>query len=341
MKVEREPKSSTGIREVAKLAGVARSSVSRVFSDQPNVSDRMRQKVLKAAAEVGYEPDLLASSLRKGSTKTVGLLLRDISNPLFALVAHACEMRLREAGYAMLIANSGGTLEGEEVGLNLLRRRRVDGVIVSLDSEVAASTLSELSAFTVPVVLIDREVKGIPHLGAVLCDHFTGIDAAVGDILRHGHRRIALITGELDVRSTRERLRGYRHAHKDFSIPVDEDLLSFGSFDSDFAHTEMLRLLSGKHPPTAVITGGIGSSAGAFQAFSELGVRPGVDISMVVLDEWPLFDLAIPSISSVSRNPSTIGSSCAHMLLEMLRGSRPKRVLLETNYTARATVMKV
>ena len=114
------------IRDVANLAGVALSSVSRVLSDHPDVSPKMRKKVKDAAKQLDYQPDLLAQSLRSGSTRTVGFVLRDISNPLFAVIARRCEQELRSLGYSMILVNSDGDAEIEAENLSLLRRRRVD-----------------------------------------------------------------------------------------------------------------------------------------------------------------------------------------------------------------------
>ena len=181
------------IRDVANLAGVALSSVSRVLSDHPDVSPKMRKKVKDAAKQLDYQPDLLAQSLRSGSTRTVGFVLRDISNPLFAVIARRCEQELRSLGYSMILVNSDGDAEIEAENLSLLRRRRVDGIIVSLESERAATTLEALARFGGSVVLLDREVKGIA-VGSVLCDPYSGVYAAVSDLIARGHRKISLIT---------------------------------------------------------------------------------------------------------------------------------------------------
>ena len=123
------------IRDVAARAGVALSSVSRVLSGHPDVSASMRAKVEEAAQALGYEPDLLAQSLRSGATRTIGFIIRDIANPLFAVVARACEQELRRNGYSLILMNSDGSVETESKNFALLRRRRVDGVIASLVAE--------------------------------------------------------------------------------------------------------------------------------------------------------------------------------------------------------------
>lgn len=328
------------IRDVAALAGVALSSASRVLSGHVAVSHAMREKVEKAVRELGYEPDLLAQSMRSGSTHTVGFLLRDISNPLFANIARACEQELRQAGFSMILMNSDGTESVEGLNLNMLRRRRVDGVIASLVSETSASTVKALSALKVPVVLLDREVGGI-NAASVLCDHYSGVKLAVEELLVRGHRRIALITGPLTVRTSRERVRAYRDAFSSMNLPVDEELLITSSFHADFAKSEVTKLFSRPNEPTALVTGGIGTTAGALAALRQFRLEPGRDVSIVVLDEWPMFDISTPNLASVSRDSAEMGSTSARVLLDMLKGSEPRTVIIDTIFTPRASIKAV
>lgn len=328
------------IRDVAERAGVALSSVSRVLSDHPDVSSKMRKRVEDAATALGYQPDLLAQSLRSGSTRTVGFVIRDISNPLFAVIARRCEQELRAAGYSMVLVNSDGDVDAEARNLSLLRRRRVDGLIASLESEVAESTQVALSRFPGPIVLLDRDVKGL-QVGAVLCDHYSGCYAATADLISRGHRGISLITGSLEVRSTRERLRGYRAAFHDAGLEPDESLLSIGNFGDDYGKAEVIRLTARKPAPTALLTGGVLITAGALRALTQLGRTPGVDIALVALDEWPLFDISTPSLASVSRDPNEIGTTAARLLLDMLNGSEPTALTVPTIYTPRDSLTTI
>jgi LacI family transcriptional regulator len=328
------------IRDVAEKAGVALSSVSRVLSDHPDVSAKMRKRVEDAASELGYQPDLLAQSLRSGSTRTVGFVIRDISNPLFAVIARRCEQELRAAGYSMVLVNSDGDVEVEEGNLSLLRRRRVDGLIASLESEVAKSTQIALSRFPGPIVLLDRDMKDL-NVGAVLCDHYTGCYAATADLISRGHRAISLITGSTEVRSTRERLRGYRAAFHDAGLEPDESLLSIGNFGDDYGKAETIRLAARKPAPSAFLTGGVLITAGALRALTQLGRTPGIDIALVALDEWPLFDISVPSLASVSRDPNEMGTTAARLLLDMLNGSEPTTLTVPTTYTPRESLTTI
>lgn len=325
------------IRDVAALAGVALSSVSRVLSGHPDVSVTMRTRVEAAAKDLGYEPDLLAQSLRRGSTQTVGFVLRDISNPLFANIARRCEQELRRSGYSMVLMNSDGGVEAESVNLTLMRRRRVDGVIVSLVSETSVATRQALSALRVPVVLLDREVEGFTA-AAVLCDHYSGVRRAVEELLMRAHTRVALITGQLDVRTSRERVRAYRDAFAAAQVDVDEGLVLPGGFSVDYAKSETIRLFSRSPRPTAMVTGGVGSTAGTLRALHQLRRTPGRDVAIVALDEWPMFDVFAPNLASVARDSDEMGTASARLLLDMLNGANPHTVIIDTSFIPRASL---
>jgi LacI family transcriptional regulator len=332
-----DPPGPVTIRDVAARAGVALSSVSRVLSNHPDVSATMRTRVRSAARELGYEPDLLAQALRRGSTRTVGFVLRDISNPLFANIARRCEQELRRAGYSMILMNSDGVVEAEAVNLTLMRRRRVDGVIVSLVSETSTATREALAALHVPVVLLDREVEGL-RSGAVLCDHYTGVRRATEELLMRGHRRVALVTGPLDVRTSRERLRAYGDAYLAAGLEVDDDLVLTGGFDMEYAKAEVIRLFSRQAEPTALLAGGVPATAGALRALRQLRRQPGQEVALVALDEWPMFDVFTPDLASVARDSDEMGTASARLLLDMLEGAVPRTVTIDTTFNPRASM---
>jgi len=328
------------IKDVAALAGVALSSVSRVLSGHPDVSAKMKERVEAAAAELNYEPHLLAQSLRRGSTRTVGFVLRDISNPMFAQIARRCEQELRAAGYSMILTNSDGDVDAEPANLALMRRRRVDGVIVSLVSETSDNTRAALAALNVPVVLLDREVQDADY-AAVLCDHYTGVKQAVEELLMRGHRRIALVTGEVNVRSSRERIRGYRAAFEDAGVVVDEDMLQAGGFDTEYAQAKVVRMLSSSRPPTAILTGGVATTAGAMRALRRLRRDPGSEVALIALDEWPMFDVFAPELASVARDYDEMGTAAAWLMLDMLGGAEAREIVIDTVFTPRASITSV
>ena len=333
-KVASKRQQPANIHDVAARAGVAISSISRVLSGHPDVSDRMRIKVEAAAAELGYEPDFNAQSLRNGATKTIGFIVRDISNPFFGVVAQKIEQELRKAGYSMLVMNSDGDAEIEAANIKLLRRRKVDGLIASLVADDAPKLKAALSELKAPVVLIDREVKGL-NASAIIGNHHQGVQDAVAHLLQLGHRRIAFVSGSTRVFITRDRLQGFKDAFNNAGIKIPSDLISLGTFDAEFGETETLRLFNFRNPPTALLAGGIGTTAVVMRAWEKLGIKPGKDIGFVAIDEWPLFDVFGGQFSSVYRDPAEIGRSSAEIILQSLMGKNPQLHFVETTYIPR------
>ena len=324
------------IHDVAAKAGVAISSVSRVISGHRDVSAKMRAKVEAAVAELGYEPDHLAQSLRKGATKTIGFLIRDITNPLFSIVAQSAEYELRKAGYSIIFINSHGDLDAEKENFALFKRRRIDGVIASLvseDSPYVRNTINELGA---PVVLLDREVTGL-NASAVICDHAQGVKQATADLIANGYQKIAFVSGRKDVFITRNRIKGYEQALAEAKIQIDENLIRLGKFVEGFAYEQTKDLFSGEDRPTALISGGIGASTGALRALKELKIKPGADIAFVALDEWPMFDLLSSDLSSVYRDPEEMGRQSARLMLDLIAEKAPSQAVVPTIYRPRSS----
>ena len=164
------------MREVAEVAGVAMSSVSRVLSGHPDVSPAMRQRVLAAVEQLGYKPNLLAQSLRRQETLSVGFVVRDISNPLMAEIVKSAETRLRESRYALLLTNSESDPELDADHIRLFQQRRVDGLILSLTSETHPRTTSLLENLDIPCVLVDRDVPASVRSG--VCSTTTSLACA-------------------------------------------------------------------------------------------------------------------------------------------------------------------
>jgi LacI family transcriptional regulator len=326
------------INDVAKLAGVAVSSVSRALGNHPDVSDAMREKVTKAAQELGYVPDPAAQSLRSGSTRLVGLVVRDFANPFFGEIINGIEDVFAAAGYTLLVTDSGRHSDQERQRISALQQRRVDALILSTVDDTSAMMKEAIESFKRPVLLLDRDFDG-SSASKVLLDHASGVSAATSDLLQLGHRKIAMITGAKEIRPTRERINGFLSAYRDAGIdPSDAEHIT-GVFSPSFARAATADLLSRepKDRPTALIAGGVQATIGILESLSELGIRPGEDISLVVCDDLPWLRVLRPRISAVSRDPEAMGRIAAEMVLAMIRGDTIVSTTLPTRYEARDT----
>lgn len=326
------------IRDVALHANVALSSVSRALSGHPDVSEFMREKVEKAAKELGYEPDMIAQSLRSGVTNTIGFVIRDISNPMFALLARSCEQELRKNGYSMILVNSDGSTETEARNFDLLRRRRVDAVIASLVSEDHSMIKQNLLKIRAPIILLDRQLKEF-NASSVLVNHNQGTYEAVSRLIALGHRNIAFVTGSESVYPTRSRLEGFKRAYQEANLKLPSHLIATGGFDEGYAVAHARRILEGPEKPTAIIAGGLGALIGIMKVIQEKEIRIGTDIALVALDELPYLEFLAKDISTVYRDPETMGREAALLVLERLKGMSPRVCHVQTRYVERASSM--
>lgn len=326
------------IHDVAKRAGVAVSSVSRVLSNHPDVSSAMKAKVESAAKELGYSPDPVAQSLRSGTTRLVGLVVRDYANPFFGEVIGGIEQVLSEAGYTLLVTSSGRDASQETERIAMLRQRRVDALLLATVSDKSTATRKAIAAFRKPVVLLDREFPRL-STGSILLDHASGVQAATADLIDLGHRRIALITGTPDIRPTRERVRGFDDAYAAAGLDPSLGTKIAEAFDVAFAHEQTTALLkmSARTRPTALIAGGVQATIGILESLSALGMRAGDDISLVVCDDLPWLRAMRPRISAVSRDAEGMGQTAANLVLDLIGGGQPRTILLPTVYEARDT----
>lgn len=323
------------MREVAQLAGVAMSSVSRVLSGHPDVSDRMREQVMAAVDELGYEPDLLAQSLRLRATKSIGFVVGDISNPLLAEITLGAEVALRTAGYSTLLTNSENNPDLDASHVRLLQQRRVDGILLSLASEDHEPTLQAIRGLGVPATVIDRDLPVSVPASAVLSDHRSGMRAAVHHLLELGHRRIGLILGQ-QLRFSRERRHGLEDAYRELGIDASAATIVTGALSPAFGREATARLLEQAEPVTALVAGGNQLLVGTVDELQRRDLRVGADISLVSCDAISLTELYVPPIAVVRRDNRELGRQAARVMLRHLDGETTRQeVVLPTEFVPR------
>lgn len=274
----------TTLRDVARHAGVSIGSVSTVLNDTAPVSPALRAKVLKAVEELRYVPDAVARSLKTGRSRTIGLIVPDITNPHFSAVASAIEIACDARGYALLLCNTTDSPAKELRDLHLMRRQRVDGVIL-VPSGSGEAYVAELSrAATMPVVLIDRTLEGF-DADAVVLDNRAASYGIVDYLVRAGHRRIGIVTGPSSMSIAEERLAGYRQALAEHAIDYHEDLVARGAYQPDPDYRATTMLLARRPRPTAIVSTSNHTMIGVMKALSDQGFRCPEDISVASIDD--------------------------------------------------------
>jgi len=240
----------TTVADVATAAGVSVSTAARVLSGTGYASEDTRRLVLDAARDLGYVPNQIARSLRTKQTRMVGLLIGDVENSFYSVIARNVESATKDAGYHVVLCNSDDDPKVEHEYLQLLEGMHVDALIVTPTSK-NRRYLARLIQEGIVVVQVDRRIEGLPA-DAVLVDNETGAASAVSHLVEAGHTRIGIVTGELEVSTASQRLAGYERALKDHGLAIRPSLVRSGSFHREHAIEDATALIRSKPAPTAI-----------------------------------------------------------------------------------------
>lgn len=323
------------IHDVAERAGVSATTVSHVINQTRRVSADLRDRVLLAMDELGYQPNALARSLRRKQTFTIGLVIPDNANPFFAEMARGIEDEAYALGYSVILCNSDGNLVREAHALELLLKRQVDGIILAPAGE-SASTVNMLNQRGTALVVIDRELPGIAA-DCILADHEAGARAAVEHLLALGHKRIGCISGPAEVASSLARVEGYRAALRSAGLRADPALVVAGNFSDGSGHGGAQQLLGMAEPPTAIFACNDLMAIGAIAAVVEMGLLVPDDISVVGYDDIHLAAFVNPPLTSVAQPKYDLGKSATALLVARLgdRSLPPRRFVLQNRLILR------
>lgn len=323
------------MRDVAERAGVSVTTVSHVVNETRPVSDELRERVLAAMDELGYQPNRLARSLRRRETHTIGMIVPDSANPFFAEVARGIEDTSFEQGYNVILCNSDGDLAKELLYTNVLAEKQVDGILFVAAGE-SSEHIRALQVRRMPLVVVDRDIPGVT-VDSVLTDNGYGGWLATRHLIDLGHRRIGCITGPSDVTPSAERVTGYWRALSQSGISVDGGLVVRGDFQYAGGYQAVHQLLSMDDPPTAIFACNDLMAIGAISAALKLGRKVPTNLSVVGFDDVRLASFANPPLTTIAQPKYEMGVMAATMLLERMhdRDMPPRRQMLATSLLIR------
>lgn len=332
------------LRDVAERVGVHSSTVSRVLNPKtrPMVSKTVAERVLEVASEMGYRANPFAYSLKTNRSFTVGVLIPDITNPVFPPIIRGIEKVLGPAGYTTILADSDEDPDVEQGILDRMRARQVDGLILAT-AHRADQVVEECEADGIPFVLINRTMAG-EGIYSVTNDDFGGIAMAVEHLFDLGHRRIAHLAGPQDLSTGFERYRGYLEALKAHGMEVDPDLVFVcRAFTEEEGKIGLEALLDSARPFTAVIAGNDLLALGCYDALEERALRCPDDISVTGFNDMPFVDKFRPPLTTVRIPHYEMGTTAADILLRLLEGNgeaQPKSVCQTLELIVRGSTAK-
>ena len=304
------------MRDVAEQAGVSVTTVSHVINNSRPVNPETRNRVEQAMQDLGYQPNVLARSLRRGKTNTIGVILPDNANPYFADVVRGIEDKSFAQGYSVILCNSDNDLAKEGLYTNVLVEKQVDGIIF-VAAGLSAENIHNLQKRGVPSVLVDRQVPGV-QLDSVFADNQAGGFLATKHLIDLGHTSIACISGPQGVRSSSERIAGYRQALEAAGIQYNPDLVLEGDFQYQSGYDAAKFLAEQVSKLTAIFACNDLMAIGTYRFAHENQLRIPLDISIIGFDATVLQSAPPPPLTTVRQSKQKMGSRAAELLMERI-----------------------
>jgi LacI family transcriptional regulator len=290
---------------------------------------------MRAVDMLGFEPDSAAQAMRSRATNTIGCMVSDISNPLYAEIINGADQELQRENYILMLGTTRQEEQQELALISALRRRRMDGLLLTAGEDWHAATGAALAALKMPCVGIDRIDPGA---STVRADHRSGAMEATRYLIGLGHRRIALLMGSATMLPGAERLAGFRQAHEAAGVEIDMSLVRPQMLATSFAFSEVRHLLQIADPPTAIITLGTRMLAGVLEALASSGLKVPEDVSLISVGDTDLARHATPSVTALTWDLGELGRTAGRTLLEQIRAGGeavPKAILLPTRLILR------
>lgn len=337
-------KKKVTIYDIARQLGVSTTTVSRALNDKPGIGKETRKVVKEMAAKMGFHPNTLAASLRKKQTFTIGVIVPWINRPFISRLISGIEETTNEAGYNVLIAQSGDSFQKEVRNAHSLYANRVDGLIVSLAMETRSyDHLRLFREAHIPLVLVDRTCDEF-EVDKVMIDNFQAAFAITEHLIKTGRRRIAHLAGAVHRNIYRLRLEGYQAALRHYGLFPDEDLIIYHEVLSpEEAVKSMEQLLNRKTAPDALFAANDTAAVHALLYAKSRGIRIPEELAFAGFNDDPIASIVEPQLTTVYHPARNMGNKAAELLLKQIEQKDPstKTVLVDTRLAVRASTQQL
>ena len=325
------------IHDVAQRAGVSPITVSRVINNSGYASPATRARVEAAIAELGYVPNRLASSLRSKRTRTLALVLTDITNPFFTTVARGVEDAASAAGYTVVFCNTDESEDKEKKYLQVLLQQQVDGILL-VPARSTPESVALIAKQNTPVVVLDRRMSPTVEVDTVRCENEADAYRLVRLLIELGHQRIAILSGPLGVSTAEDRLAGFRRAMRESGVDDQAQVVIYGAFNQASGSEMMRQVLAHEPRPTAIFAANNLIGIGALHAIQAAGLQVPDDIAMVGFDDLPSSLLTFPFFTVAAQPAYEMGQRATQLLLARLSHTEPEpcqEIILSTQIIVR------
>jgi LacI family transcriptional regulator len=331
------------LRDVAEAAGVHPATVSKALNNSPDVSPATVARIRKIAARLAYSPNLNARSLKTSRSHLLGVVVPDLTNPLFPPVIRGIDDTIGGQGFSSVIVNTDNDLQREAQQVQALRVRQVDGLLVCT-AMLEHPLFQQLQEEKFPLVFLIRTLAD-PSVSSVTGEDGAGIAMAVDHLVQLGHTNIAHLAGPQDNSAAVRRRRAYEMAMRDHGLPVDDNLISFADrFQETEGAVAAERLLDGNPSLTAIVAGNDLLALGTYDVLAARNLRCPDDVSVIGFNDMPFLERISPPLTSVGVPRYEIGVQGARLLLEALTSPktfRPRAVRLPVELVVRESTRAI
>tara|TARA_R110002051_G_scaffold263759_2_gene323602 strand:+ start:23150 stop:24166 length:1017 start_codon:yes stop_codon:yes gene_type:complete len=308
-------KKRTTLKDIAKELSISTAAVSKALNDDSRISTKTKKAVKKVAKELNYQPNHLASALRKGKSNLVGVIVPRTNSNFFSSVLENMEEVLNKAGYNIIITQSNESFEKECKNIDALLYTQVDGIIASMANEtVDLSYFEKIKSYGIPLILFDRGENDL-NVDYVGINDYDSSHMIIEHLIAQGCKRIAHIGGYRRTRIFNNRIRGYIDAIKKYNLPHDDELVIESSLTLEDGRRQMEKLLALKNRPDAVYIASDYAALGALQVLKERGIQVPEQIKLVGFGNEPFTSLVTPPITSINQHSDKIGKLAAETFL--------------------------
>jgi LacI family transcriptional regulator len=335
---KRDTKRPATVKDVARVAEVSVATVSHAINNTRKVNPETRERVFAAIRKLGYSGHSIARSLRRGRTSTLGLVVSDIENPFFTKLASHVQRVASLHGYQVIFANSDERADRERQIIDALNAQRVDGIILA---PVARENAERLAQSGPPLALVNRHFSGVraPH---VIVDDLLGARLGFDHLWALGHRNIAIIRGDVERSTTKDRIRGLREAHRVRGVAFDETRLINAGYSGDHGTTGLAELMVSKQRPTAVFALSNWALLSGIRGLQRSALRCPADVSLVGYGVSSPYWMPAASVCMVEQPVVAMAEACVRVLLEQIKdGKIAKSVVLPPTLTPGESTRRV
>ena len=330
--------------DIAKRLNVTRITVSKALRNHPDISEKMKKKVLDTADKLGYTPNLIAQNLTSRKTYTLGVVIPDLENSFFALVTDSIIDSANEKGYSIFVTVSRENKNNEKNNIKKLLGMRVDGLLVCVSQQTNDPQIfNHIKKLNIPLVFFDRQFEGL-NFSSVIFEDKDETTRAVDTIIKNGYRKIAHFAGYSNVSIGKERCLGYKNALKKNGIKIIQQWIIEGGFEIKDGYNSFIKLYNSKNLPEIIFTVNDRVALGVYQAVMEKGLKIPDDIGVAGFGFNDTVQSFKPQLAIINQDPRKLGNAAAELLIEMIKNpgiKRKKNIIIKEEFIWNDSIKKI